>query len=324
MVNEFVYCARLAYLMWAQDEWAETADTVEGRRIHDRVDRPGKPLPAPEQLEADVSADGHERIVSRSITLSSERLGVIAKIDIAETEDGMVTPIDYKRGKRPHVARGVYGPERVQVCLQAILLEEHGYPVREGAIWYAESRERVRVPLDEDLRREALDAVSGLRLTVSQGRVPPPLRDSPKCPRCALVSVCLPDEVRALSGSDLAPRPIAIGTEEALPLVVQSQRARVTKQGEALKIIEEESGDTSVRLIEVSDVALYGNVSITTPALSACMERLLPSTAMAAGFEAWFTASAIATSRCEPHSTGSVSTTIPASDSPVISWPPRS
>ena len=52
MVNEFVYCARLAYLMWAQNEWAETADTVEGRRIHTRVDRPGKPLPAPEQLEA--------------------------------------------------------------------------------------------------------------------------------------------------------------------------------------------------------------------------------------------------------------------------------
>ena len=286
MVNEFVYCARLAYLMWAQNEWAETADTVEGRRIHTRVDRPGKPLPAPEQLEAEDSAEDQERIVSRSITLSSERLGVIAKIDIAEAEDGVVTPIDYKRGKRPHVARGVYSPERVQVCLQALLLEEHGYQVHEGAIWYAESRERVRVPLDEDLRREALDAVSGLRLTVSQGRIPPPLRDSPKCPRCALVSVCLPDEVRALSGSDLAPRPIAIGTEEALPLVVQSQRARVTKQGETLKVVDEESGDTSVRLIEVSDVALYGNVSITTPALSVCMEREIPVTFHSHG--GWF------------------------------------
>ncbi len=286
MVNEFVYCARLAYLMWAQDEWSETADTVEGRRIHARVDRSGKPLPSPEHLEADVLAGDHERIVSRSITLSSERLGVIAKIDIAEAEDGVVTPIDYKRGKRPHVGRGVYSPERVQVCLQALLLEEHGYRVHEGAIWYAESRERVRVPLDEDLRREALDAVSGLRLTVSQGRIPPPLRDSPKCPRCALVSVCLPDEVRALSGSDLAPRPIAIGTEEALPLVIQSQRARVTKNGETLKVVDEESGDKSVRLIEVSDVALYGNVLITTPALSACMDREIPVTFHSHG--GWF------------------------------------
>ena len=36
----------------------------------------------------------------------------------------------------------------------------------------------------------------------------------------AMVSICLPDEVSALGGSDLAPRPIAVGTDEALPLVV--------------------------------------------------------------------------------------------------------
>ena len=40
MVNEFVYCPRLAYLMWTQGEWAETGDTVEGHRVHARVDRP--------------------------------------------------------------------------------------------------------------------------------------------------------------------------------------------------------------------------------------------------------------------------------------------
>ncbi len=101
MVNEFVYCPRLAYLMWTQSEWSETGDTVEGRRVHQRVDRPNAPLPAPEALEADEA-----KVVSRSLTLSSETLGVIAKIDVAEAEDGVVTPIDYKRGKRPHVAEG--------------------------------------------------------------------------------------------------------------------------------------------------------------------------------------------------------------------------
>ena len=271
MVNEFVYCPRLAYLMWAQAEWAESGDTVEGRRVHARVDRASAPLPAPEALE-----DEAERIASRALTLSSERLGVIAKIDIAEAEGGVVTPVDYKRGKRPHVARGAYEPERVQVCLQALLLEEHGYRVEEGAIWYAESRERVRIVLDDALRQATLEAVSRLRLTVAHGRIPPPLRDSPKCPRCALVSVCLPDEMNALGGSDLAPRPIAVPADEALPLVVQSQRARIAKTGETLKIADEEEGETTVRLNEISDVALFGNVAITMPALAACMEREIP------------------------------------------------
>ena len=271
MVNEFVYCPRLAYLMWGQAEWAETGDTVEGRSVHARVDRPNQPLPDPEALEADDS-----RVVSRSLTLSSQRLGVIAKIDIAEAEDGEVVPIDYKRGKRPHVAQGAYEPERIQVCLQALLLEEHGYRVAEGAIWYAGSRERVRIALDDDLRLAALEAVSRLRLTVGHGHPPPPLHDSPKCPRCALVSICLPDEMQALGGSNLAPRPISIPSAGALPLTVQSQRARISKEGETLKIADEVQGDTSVRLNDVSDVALFGNVSITTPALAALMDREIP------------------------------------------------
>ena len=281
MVNEFVYCPRLAYLMWGQGEWAETGDTVDGRRIHARVDRPGAPLPAPETLEEDG-----EKTASRSITLSSQRLGVIARIDVAEAEDGVVTPVDYKRGKRPHVARGAYEPERVQVCLQALLLEEHGYRVEEGAIYYAESRERVRVALDDELRQAARGAVSRLRLTVAGGRIPPPLEDSPKCPRCALVSVCLPDEMGALGGSDLAPRPIAVGIDEALPLVVQSQRARIGKRGDTLRIDDEEQGETTVRLGEVSDVAVFGNVSITAPALAALLDREIPITFHSHG--GWF------------------------------------
>lgn len=271
MVNEFVYCPRLAYLMWGQAEWAETGDTVDGRRVHTRVDRPNAPLPDAAALEAD-----DDKMVSRSLLLSSEKLGVIAKIDVAEAENGVVTPVDYKRGKRPHVARGAYEPERVQVCLQALLLEEHGYQVEEGAIWYAESRERVRVVLDNELRLAAQEAVSRLRLTVAHGSIPPPLQDSPKCPRCALVSVCLPDEMALLGGSDLAPRPIAVGADEALPLVVQSQRARVSKEGETLKVADEKQGDTTVRLNEVSDVVLFGNVTITTPALSTLMDRGVP------------------------------------------------
>lgn len=275
MVNEYVYCPRLAYLMWTQGEWAETADTHEGDRVHARVDRAGAPLPPPDAI-ADGTAAAGDKIVSRSMSLSSEKLGVIARLDVAEASDGMVTPIDYKRGKRPHVAQGAYEPERVQVCLQGMLLEEHGYRVAEGAIYYAESRERVRVVLDEALRAATREAVSGLRLTVAQGRIPPPLADSPKCPRCALVSICLPDEVRMLAGSSLAPRPIALPAEPALPLVVQAQYARIGKDGETLKITDEAGGETRVRLIDVSDVALFGNISLTAPALAALLEREIP------------------------------------------------
>ena len=148
----------------------------------------------------------------------------------------------------------------------------------------------------------APSTTSGTRFP--QSRLPPPLKDSPKCPRCALVSVCLPDEIQTLLGSDLAPRPIAVPRDTALPLIVQSQYARISKDGETLKVIDEEQGEKRVRLIDVSDVALFGNVYITTPALSALFEREIPVTYHShGGSGAWLTASAIGMSKCERRST---------------------
>ncbi len=270
MVNEYVYCPRLAYLMWVQGEWAETGDTVEGRFVHRRVDRPGPALPEPEALGEGAA------IHARSVTLASQRLGLIAKIDLVEADDGQVVPVDYKRGKRPHVATGAYEPERVQVCAQGLLLEEHGYTCVEGALYYAESRERVRVPFEPALRAATLQAIHELRLSAATGRLPPPLVDSPKCPRCALVGICLPDEVGYLRNHDLAPRPIAVPADDALPLHVQAQQARIRKAGDTLEIEAEDAPKVTARLIDVSEVSVFGAVSITTPALHELMRRDIP------------------------------------------------
>ena len=79
-MNEYVYCPRLAYLEWAQGEWAESADTVAGAHAHRRVDREDRPLPP-----AEVLAE-QERPRTRSVTLPSRRLGLVAKIDMVESD----------------------------------------------------------------------------------------------------------------------------------------------------------------------------------------------------------------------------------------------
>ena len=173
MVNEYVYCPRLAYLEWVQGEWRDSADTVAGAYVHRRVDREDRPLPPAEELHE----AGQPR--TRSVTLSSSRLGLIAKIDLVESDGDTVVPVDYKRGKRPHVPAGAYEPERVQLCVQGLLLEENGYRCAEGVLYYAESRERVRVVFDDELRATTRRSVAGLRLVAASGRIPPPLQDSP-------------------------------------------------------------------------------------------------------------------------------------------------
>lgn len=280
MVNEYVYCPRLSYLMWVQGEWAESADTAEGTHAHRRVDRRKGKLPDADDVQDDT------RIHARSITLSSERLGIIAKLDLVEGEDGAVTPVDYKRGKRPHVEGGVWEPERVQLALQVLLLREHGYTCAGGVIYFVAGRERVPVPVDEELERAAVKAVADMRAMGARGTMPPPLVDSPKCARCSLVGICLPDEVNFAKERQAEPRPLAVQQAQALPLYVQAHHGKVAKNGETLVVEDGEGNSTKVRMIDVSSVVTMGNVYVTTPTLHELMRRGIPVSWH--GYGGWF------------------------------------
>lgn len=270
MVNEYVYCPRLAYLEWVQGEWADTADTIEGRHEHRRVDKAEGALPPPDERPNDLQH-------ARSITLCSDKLGLIAKMDLIEAQGDEVVPIDYKKGKRPHVAKGAYDPERVQLCIHGLLLREHGYTCRRGILYFAASRERVHVPFDDDLIQTTRQAIDELRLIVTGGRIPPPLEDSPKCIRCSLVGICLPDEVKYLRRDHpTPPRPLAVSDPPALPLYIQDHRARVSKKGETLEVSVEGTLVERIRLIDVSQVAVFGYARITTPAMIELMRRDIP------------------------------------------------
>ena len=286
MLNEHVYCPRLAYLMWSQGEFAHNEYTVEGSLRHRRVDKKGGAA-LPERPEED------EIIHARSVSLSSEHLGITAKMDLVEGEGTLVTPVDYKRGKRPHIPGSVYNPERVQLCAQGLLLREHGYSVDEGVVYFCASRERVRVPFDDELVDLTMSAITDISRIASLAEIPAPLDDSPKCPHCSLVGICLPDEVRYLSHSPVDPRPIIPALEEGLPLYVQSPRAYIRKEGDNLIIEVEKQKVAEARLGETSQVVLYGNAALTTPALHECMRRQIPVTYNSYG--GWFIGHTVST-----------------------------
>jgi len=286
MLNEYVYCPRLAYMMWVQGEFAHNEYTVEGEIRHRRVDKKGGG-PLPEHPEVG------EIIHARSVSLSSERLGITAKMDLVEGEGLQVTPVDYKRGKRPHITGGVYNPERVQICAQGLLLREHGYSVDEGVIFFCSSRERVRVPFDDELVDLTMMTINSVSWIAAQAEIPAPLEDSPKCLHCSLIGICLPDEVCFLTHSPVEPRPIIPAREEGLPLYVQSPHAYIRKDGENLVIEVEKQKVAEARLGEISQVVLYGNAALTTPALHDCMRRQIPVTYNSYG--GWFVGHTVGT-----------------------------
>ncbi len=274
MLNEFAYCPRLCYLEWVQGEFADNADTVEGRIRHQAVDK-GR------QRQKAAKDDGEERVKvhERSVSLASERLGLTAKIDLIEGEGTRVTPVDYKKGKRPHTPQGAWEPERVQVCAQGLILRDNGFECTEGVIYFAGSKERVKVEFDEALVGRTLELASGMAQAARGAVIPPPLEDSPKCPRCSLVGICLPDEVRMLkaAGSEgIEPRLLFPARDDALPLHVQHQGARVRKDGAVLQVWDDETLLAEARLEEVSHLVLFGGVHVSTPVIHELCQRGIP------------------------------------------------
>ena len=85
MVNEFAYCKLLFYLEWVQGRFEDNADTVDGRYQHRAVDVERGRAPGPE------AADDFRE--ARSVLVSSERLGLIARADLIEGEHGEVVPV---------------------------------------------------------------------------------------------------------------------------------------------------------------------------------------------------------------------------------------
>lgn len=271
MLNEYAYCPRLFALEWLHAEWADSSDTEHGRTVHRRVDTPTTvALPDPK-----AGKDEPPRAV-RSVYLGDEDLGLVAKIDLVEVEGNRVSPLDVKQG-RPRRDGDAWEPEKVQICAQALLLRAHGYTVEEGTLWFAAARRRVVVPIDHALVRRTLALRDEALALARHGGLPPPLVDSPKCPRCSLVGICLPDETNTLLGrATQQVRPLVPARADGQPLVVQIPGGRVGKKANEIVARDRDGEVGRARIGDTSEVVLMGNVSVSAQLLRALAERDIP------------------------------------------------
>lgn len=280
MLNEHVYCPRLAYLEWVAGEFQDSGDTVEGRFAHRRVDKERGSVDAREGAPP-----------STSVTISSERLGLIAKIDLVERDADRAVPIEYKRGSPRSSDETLWEPELVQVCAQVLLLRDAGYLVETAEVFFAETRTRHSIEISHAVVERTLAAIEGLREVAARDHAPPPLVESPKCPRCSLVGICLPDEVNALRGVIPTPRRLIAPDSPATPLYATTPGARLSKRGGRLVMLEDAKEVASRRLIDVSHVAVFGNVDVSSALLRAFFEAGVPVLWLSSG--GWFTGFAL-------------------------------
>jgi CRISPR-associated protein Cas1 len=339
MLNEFVYCQRLFYYEFVEGVFVESADTLRGDAIHQRVDSGSGALPkAKRKAESDKPKEAEststdaagstpkevepqsaepETIHSRSVQMGSERLGVVAKMDLVESkaEKGdlftalEVCPVDYKAGapKEGEEANELWDTDKMQLGLQALILRDNGYTCDEGIIYYRATKQRVRLPITPELEGWIVQKIAGARRVVTEP-IPAPLVNSPKCVRCSLAPVCLPDETRMLAQTPLAldatvrenpvapddeaaevgerPRRLIAARDDTRPLYLNTQGYRVGCKEEVLTVKEKDRVIEEVRMRDLSHVALFGNIQISTQAIQSLCDQEIPITYFSMG--GWF------------------------------------
>lgn len=325
MLNEFVYCPRLFFYEHVEGIFLHNADTLKGQSIHQRVDSGNGALPVPtgpessasQQPEIDpikpipgIAQEQTEEIHARSVELASDRLGVVAKLDLVESnpraEDLFarleVCPVEYKLGPPRLSDEGVtlWDADKIQLGLQCLILRDNGYACSGGFLFYRATRQRVRLDLTPDLENWIEECIHQARETM-RGSIPPPLVDSPKCVRCSLAPVCLPDETLFLSkapemdaavvdpnsGTITTPirRLIAPATDQKA-LYLNTPGLHVGCSGEVIQVRDNKKLIEEVRLSDVHHLALFGNIQVSTQLVQKLCNLEIPLTYFSTG--GWF------------------------------------
>lgn len=334
MMNEFVYCQRLFYYEFIEGVFVESVDTLRGDAIHQRVDSGNGALPKakrktgtdksksedktaeaePATKESAIQAAQPETIHSRSVQMGSDRLGIVAKMDLVESKAEKadlltaleVCPVDYKAGapKEGEEANELWDTDKMQLGLQALILRDNGYTCNDGVIYYRATKQRVRLPITPELENWILQKIAEAKQVVG-GPIPTPLIHSPKCVRCSLAPVCLPDETRMLAQTTVkidvsveaktsdssqpngeAPRRLIAARDDSRALYLNTQGYRVGCKDEVLTVKEKDRVIEEVRMRDVSHVALFGNIQISTQAIQSLCEQEIPVTYFSMG--GWF------------------------------------
>jgi CRISPR-associated exonuclease Cas4 len=175
--------------MHVAHEFLDNVHTIEGSLLHERAD------------SGEATSRGDLRQM-RSVYLYSLQYGLSGKADLIEERSGEIYPIEFKKGRR-----GDWGNDRVQLCAQALALEEMlGRQIPRGFLYYAATGQRQEVRFTAELRQETLDTIAKVRELMHTGERPPAIY-MPKCKGCSLYRICLPRET-AMIQSKISARTI--------------------------------------------------------------------------------------------------------------------
>jgi CRISPR-associated exonuclease Cas4 len=185
-LNAFAYCPRRFYYEFVEGDMVVNDLVLEGTLQHHNADEPK------------IISDNEGNLEIRRLYLHSEKYHLSGFADVVEVQADLLIPVEYKHGKQ-----GKWSNDEVQLCAQALCLEERlqeGQSVPYGFIFYFASRRRMKVEFTPDLKAKTVAIIQAAFETATLATPPPPLEGklTARCRDCSLVPLCLPTEIKLL------------------------------------------------------------------------------------------------------------------------------
>lgn len=187
-LQHFIFCRRQWALIHIEQLWEENYRTADGQVLHRNVH------------DADFREKRGDVIITRSMAVSSSRLGISGECDVVEfhrRNNGIrlfgvegryeVIPVEYKRGSPKENESDIMQLAAQAMCLEEMLCCEIGT----GYLYYGETHKRAKINIDLELRGRVEKAVEEMH-SLYRKQYTPKVRRSKACNACSLINICLP------------------------------------------------------------------------------------------------------------------------------------
>lgn len=187
-IQHFKFCKRQWALIHIEQQWAENVKTIEGKHLHEKADQPF------------IREKRKNKLIVRGMPIQSRVLkinGICDVVEFIKDDNGVEivgeqgkyipVPVEYKRGKPKRDETDI-----VQLAAQAICLEEMLVcEVNKGYMFYDEIKQRVEVPITDELKEQVQLLVSEMQIYYGRKHTPK-VKSGKHCKSCSLQHVCLP------------------------------------------------------------------------------------------------------------------------------------
>ncbi len=182
-IQHWLYCPHRWGLMEVDCAWAENYFVTKSNIMHENV-----------HSDKVYSSKAKRSYTAIKVYNDLPKYGIYGVTDCLEIADGRYIIVEYKPTQPKN--EQFYHEDMMQVFTQKACVDYMFGCNSEGYLYYADTRKRVKLPLEENFvayQNELLSILVEIRYNIRNGIIPP-IRNGQKCNGCSMKDLCMPNQ----------------------------------------------------------------------------------------------------------------------------------